>query len=1162
VPAPVADAEPGRRDRPLPVELDAAAALDGLDPGAPGRPEAVVARLCTPAGSDALGAWSPTVQSAWSREPACTDGETSAVGYVENTGWSLGPQLEACADDAIHAQDALRGEVAALGDRACFDGGRLMSALAAALTTARARAGGVPEPPNAASEALAHRTAQQWVEAHAFLASQVRQAEELNRLLGPTEQIAWPAAPVELLARSVRGWDAILHPRVAAGLVFLAPTIFQSPDPRPRVMPSFERLPAPHHTFDLGLPVSIARGLKTQLGAVRDRLVRDRFAGNGRAELDDVAVGLAQRAVIAYALARGLFDGARSQSPGDLAWQRDWEAAEVALGGALGGLARNLADFRAQTNPLGVDDDLDLPLYRTGPQVDAQARFAAVSEYLLGPPGANLATAWVPSQLAAAEAAFRSARDAVADNLARDFARDLEDAARSRREEAIRRRYGEAIVSLCGDPSWDAFEVLDFADTIDPNACFRAPGCERDLADRVAALQPGELGYRLCLYGRARARRGAEGSGPVPSLPADLLSRATSGDVVPVHLEPVAGAVVVTFSDTARVRIPEPEWNALERLFLDTAFTPDAFADDHAACDAVRQDAARVRPAEVPSSCVYTLDCPAGMVCGADERCADAPGDDAEDPACFRGALGELALSLRASAREVEIARSELNEYGERYDRAMRSCILTQLGNDRIEGALRQHNDAVDDFAIGKLTADIAANTAAAVKDTAAAAGENVFASVTAGVAAGAEAAAKSTSDGLQFAIERLERAHAENMLSLENELEERVCFNDAELHLVGVRTAGLRIERASLDLARQLVELENQKVSLGSFINEGLDALDREQQRTVTPTEMDFWLDADVERLDAALRRAKRALYLATLAVEYELQLSFGRRFEILGATQPGTLRDIFETLQSLRATGLVAGAAPSNRVAVVSLRRNLLQLADRSSFPAGWHEMTDVERFRALLTSRANAVYDDDGRYLGQEIPFTISPLAAVGLGEAQGVSVLTGIDCAERLWSVNAALVGEDLSAIPDSTVTDVVLRKRNTFYSQWCASGPDDEPFQVASTRPGRNLFLDPYSSFGGSASNVGLPEPDRAAVDEARAYTSARIRAFFGVPRGELERDDYFNGESKELAGRGLYGDYALFFPAETLSIEGSDGLRIANVEDVLLRLDYVSVASR
>ena len=60
-------------------------------------------------------------------------------------------------------------------------------------------------------------------------------------------------------------------------------------------------------------------------------------------------------------------------------------------------------------------------------------------------------------------------------------------------------------------------------------------------------------------------------------------------------------------------------------------------------------------------------------------------------------------------------------------------------------------------------------------------------------------------------------------------------------------------------------------------------------------------------------------------------------------------------------------------------------------------------------------------------------------------------------------------------------------------------------------------------------------------------------------------DDFGSGSSSELAGRGLYGAYNLFIPAEATSRRRPDGsctsgLNLDAVDDILLRVDYVSVA--
>jgi hypothetical protein len=94
--------------------------------------------------------------------------------------------------------------------------------------------------------------------------------------------------------------------------------------------------------------------------------------------------------------------------------------------------------------------------------------------------------------------------------------------------------------------------------------------------------------------------------------------------------------------------------------------------------------------------------------------------------------------------------------------------------------------------------------------------------------------------------------------------------------------------------------------------------------------------------------------------------------------------------------------------------------------------------------------------------------------------------------------------------------------------------------------------------------------DMAVPDEVTAASRARMQAYFNVPRATFEDDKYAGGETSELAARGLYGDYALYFAAGVLSVPRrdavgfvtghSDGLDLSEIDDVLLRVDYVSVA--
>ncbi len=332
-------------------------------------------------------------------------------------------------------------------------------------------------------------------------------------------------------------------------------------------------------------------------------------------------------------------------------------------------------------------------------------------------------------------------------------------------------------------------------------------------------------------------------------------------------------------------------------------------------------------------------------------------------------------------------------------------------------------------------------------------------------------------------------------------------------------------------------------------------ELVDDEPERP-SPIEFDYWLNTTAVEYDAAFRRARRALYLGVLALEYEYQLSSSERTAVLAATSVTDLRDSLTRLRNLAATGTVGGAAPSPLLSVVSLRSELLALADRSDGPEGDQNLTDIERFRLLLSSPRYASYGEDGRYLGQEIPFRVAPFGAAS--EAGTIAIFAGEDCAERIWSMNASILGTDVLVGSDSTRTRITLRKRNTFFSQWCTPALEDTPFQLAATRPSINLFLDPSTDFVPGALDPRTGTFD--ALYDADAFASARLQPVLGVSRAELEADGYFNGSSRELAGRGLYGDYALFLPAESLSRDGTPGMDLSRVDDVLVRFDYVSVA--
>ncbi len=1146
-----------RAGAPLPLETAAAAALPPADALA-GRARAE-AYLCTPYGSPDPVAFGDDL-GGWAGDLGCGPGNGAQLtfGLLDESPWRVAGTLAACTEDLGRLEAA---SPLADGGAGCVDVPRVVAALAAALEVDRRRALGEPLAADPAAAALAQRIAVQWLGLVAFVVRQSGQVQVLNDVLAAADRFDVDLSPSGRLALANSGLDLLLHPRLSIGLAALNPTALLTPDYRLHFAAGGdERDPA--HDQGVPLSVAIAEALDAVGRVAEVSADRARFDAFERDAVAAEVSGLFRRSLVLEALAAGLVLRVRANAAEPPEWLDDWDAATVRLGRALGRARRAVSRMRDGGNPLGIDPELDLPWYRVGDQVSTGARFSALTDYFVGRPGTEGGIA--TEAVARAETALELARDALASNALRDFRQDVEEAATTRRLEAIRRRYGEQIASLCGDPDFDARTVLDEAADIDADTCFVRPRCRQSRVERAANRMPEEVAFDLCVAERVRRVLGRAAAGGLLGTgydPADLAGLVDGVDRVVGHT--VEGErAIVRFSSGTEVALD------LRLLTFATEVPPPAALDADAVlavqgeCAAVAGRSAARRPTSSPATCALHGDCPVGYVCMVGS-CVPRV-EAADDTSCFTGALGEVAVAMRAAALDVEVARARLAERADAYDIAMRACIVSRLGAERQVQALEAHNETVRKLAAVKLAADVAGNAAEATKDCATAV-DAIDDAVSFGAAGGVACAAaavqqvaQSVSDGMQFAIDEAERSHEVTAARIAAETDYDRCVVEAEQELVGTETAALEIQVAVEELAGMLVTFDNLKVDVRAALAEGVDALAREQARAVRPLAIDYWLDERIEAFVSARRAARRAVFLAVLAVEYEYQMSSVERQAALGATRVAQLRGVLDRLRAFVATGTVSGGHPAEMHAVVSLRDNLLALADQRDLPRGWHRMTAEQRFRALLLDPRFAVYDEAGRYAGQEIPFRIVPSGAVGLGDAGGIPLLTGLDCAERLWSIGASLVGDGVLRDVDSARTRIVIRKRNRFFSQWCDPRAETA-FQVRATRPSRNLLADPLGDDVGTGTG-GAGSAWLDDVAEADAFTNARLQPLVGLTRADLDTMDSVPGASRELAGSGLYGEYTLFLPAEFLALEGRGGIDLAAVDDVLLRLDYVSVA--
>ncbi|MEW5852999.1 MAG: hypothetical protein AB2A00_29720 [Myxococcota bacterium] len=1002
----------------------------------------------------------------------------------------------------------------------CLDPARLMTLLDLLVDDQN----GAPGAPFHPRQAYLQALLSQWLEVHALLAREATEREVLAEIIrrAPGSDAA-PATPADLFDRSLRGWLLLLHPRMATAVDRLGTDALRAPDYR-QFIGGAGPLRA-RHTQANALPVAMLETLRVQVELAR-RLVDTGRSTPSEAVLQHALQVLRYVQLIrpqALLLQQRAVEAATAAGQPVPAWTGKAEEVDAALQRAMGAFLAQVAAHRSGRNPLGIEDE-DLPLYFLGDEASAPSRFWAVSDFLIGVGGNT--SGWAPDQVADADAALAAARSAWQQREGRTLERALTAQEQAQRELEVRRRYGDQVLSLCGDVAGLASEdILETAGNISGNNCYVRPECSVDAQRYLGRLRTRDVDAQVCMVRKLAALTGNAVRFRSPEM--NDIAQATCSST--------------TFLATG---CPEAGGGACYRCFagfveLVAPIALSTLGDVDISSASVDQIT------HAKAACEQQYGSVSGLPLDEDSRLPAS---------CYQGSLGETALEVRGLATAVSAARSELAEKTEAYDVAMRSCILLITAQDAKEEANTAYRSSVGILKGIAYVANMTDDALQAVNDCGvAAAGDWNGISLLTCAAAAAQVAVKLTARTADYGVEVATLAHEAVIEQLDNELEAQRCMNDAGMNLVGARSAALRITQARQDLEMALNRFADQRVAVAALMVEGAQELARVRggSASVMPLAEDFWLSEAVRAFARKMRLAKRVVYLAVRAYEYESQQSLALRSAVLDAAQPSELDAVLDDLRTAVATRRVNGSLPEDFKAVVSLRDQLLQLSDTTA-QGLTQPLTPTERFRMLLSDPRFAVFAPDGAYLGQRIPFSLEPLGRIGLGSAGGVSILAGGDCAERVWSVNASIQGgPDMwrGSNPPS-FTRVELHKADTFHSQWCVAPLPGEPLmQSASVRPARNLFREP--------NDVPMVDNATAAVGN---FTRARIEATFNVPRQEFELDAYENGDSLELAGRGLYGQHALFIPAESISRNGSDGLDLNRVDDVLVRFDYTSVA--
>jgi hypothetical protein len=364
-------------------------------------------------------------------------------------------------------------------------------------------------------------------------------------------------------------------------------------------------------------------------------------------------------------------------------------------------------------------------------------------------------------------------------------------------------------------------------------------------------------------------------------------------------------------------------------------------------------------------------------------------------------------------------------------------------------------------------------------------------------------------------------------LAKLGSDSELKACLHEADQLRTHINGAALRIEQAAIDAQLQILRFNNVLRNAEQKLAEGRAAVAREAGRQVPSLAHHYWLSEHIDRFETDFAWARRLTFLSLRAVEYEFQQSLPYAEEVVAANHPDELYDIVLLLRQEQLSRTINSRRPEGSILVLSLRDEILRLAQQVAAEPGERDWSPTVRFQQRLWSPEYEVYDDSGQYLGQGIPFSLDQVGALKNR------------CAERLWRMTATIQGDLLDT--DEPAAPLFVIRNNSFSSTWCEGRGEEGSVQEASLQPASQLF---HPEDRGGAEAAGLQ------------YLTAMLQPYFNVRRSDFYREDYAEGSSDELAGRGLYGDYILLFPWNGLL---ENGFPLEQVEDVLLRFDYLSV---
>ena len=507
-----------------------------------------------------------------------------------------------------------------------------------------------------------------------------------------------------------------------------------------------------------------------------------------------------------------------------------------------------------------------------------------------------------------------------------------------------------------------------------------------------------------------------------------------------------------------------------------------------------------------PESCYR----PAGVACASDT-----------DANCYRGTMGEAALAIVAAQSDVRVATSSWDDAKNAYDTQTTYCMQFAKDQAAKTNLANKHAQTLGDLQTQRLWADSIVTVLGTAKECA-----NLASTVSSygGTCAGSvnETIAKIVSLNIQKNIDDENNHYQAEMTAFDAAEATKTCFHEADMKKIGIDTAREQIGRRLIEVQANLLKLQNLQRRVRELVSEGRAARERERGRKLPSVEFHYWLNEKIDTFRQQFGWAKHVAFLAAKGLEWDYQVSLAdEKKRIIQATTPNQLTTALLSLGDVTLSKQINTRSPGKtEVGVYSLASDILKLGDRT----GANGKNVVGRFRDLLTAPSAVIYDVSGRSLGRGIRFTFPE------------SLVPGDRCAERLWRVMAAYVGDQVTL--DGGKIGMRVAKRNTFSSRWCVGHGAPGTEQVGVTN-GLSYF------FGGHGTTP---------VTVGTAWNSASVDAVSSPAKADFANVDFHNGSSEELAGRGLFGDYIVYIPTTELA-----RVNFSNLEDIFIRLDYEDI---